>query len=167
MKTIIVFLLGALAGAYGFYVYEQPSATAAASSAASQARSAADEAGAKTRDAAGRMTDSISEKLRDWHLTADDIKGDLAKTGQVVRSKTAVVGERIGDARIVAMVKAKYVLDRDLSALDINVDCQDGEVGLRGTVATPDLIGKAVALALDTDGVHNVVSKLKVRPRSP
>lgn len=173
MKTaLIFFLLGAIAGAFALYVYQQPAPAAVAaastgSSLSSKARAAVDDIGAKTRDTAGRVKDSMADKLQEWHLTPDDIKADLAKTGQVVRSKTAVVGDRIGDARIVAVVKAKFVLDRDLSALDINADCRDGDVSLRGTVATHDLIGKAVVLALDTDGVHNVVSQLTVRPRVP
>jgi uncharacterized membrane protein len=173
VKTaLIFFLLGAIAGAFALYVYQQPAPAAVAaantgSSLSSKARAAVDDIGAKTRDTASRVKDSMADKLQEWHLTPDDIKADLAKTGQVVRSKTAVVGDRISDARIVAVVKAKFVLDRDLSALDINVDCRDGDVSLRGTVATHDLIGKAVVLALDTDGVHNVVSQLTVRPRVP
>jgi osmotically-inducible protein OsmY len=173
MKTALIsFLLGVIAGAFGLYLYQQPApaavtATSAGSSLSSKAHATADNLGARTRATADRMTDSIADKLQDWHLTSDDIKADLAKTGEVVRSKTAGVGDRIGDGRIVAVVKAKFILDRDLSALDINVDCRDGEVSLRGTVATPDFIGKAVVLALDTDGVRNVVSKLTVRLRGP
>ena len=172
MKTLFVFLLGAIAGAFAYYVYEQParpSETAADTGAAlsAKARSAADDMGTKTRDAAVRVKDSVSEKLVEWHLTSDDIKADLAKTGQVVRSKTAAAGDRISDARIVTVVKAKYVLDRDLSALDIKIDCTDGAVVLNGIVATPELVGRATALALETDGVHLVTSRLKVKTKSP
>jgi osmotically-inducible protein OsmY len=80
----------------------------------------------------------------------------------VVRSKAAVAGEKITDARILTVIKAKYVLDRDLSAIDINVDCKDGDVVLNGTVASADLIGRAAVLALDTNGVRNVTSRLTV-----
>jgi uncharacterized membrane protein len=173
MKTaFIFFLLGAIAGAFALYVYQQPaplSATGATTGTAlsAKARTAAEDVGAKTRDTAERMKDSVSEKLVDWHLTSDDIKADLAKTGQVVRAKTATAGDRIADARIVTVVKAKFVLDRDLSALDISIDCRDGAVVLNGVVATPELIGRATALALETDGVHLVTSRLKVKPRAP
>ena len=172
MKILFIFLLGAIAGGFALYVYQQPeplSAKAADTGAAlsAKARSAAEDVGAKTRDTAGRVKDSVSEKLVEWHLTSDDIKADLAKTGQVVRSKTAEAGDRIGDARIVTVVKAKYVLDRDLSALDINIGCTDGAVVLNGTVATPDLVGRATALALETDGVHLVTSRLKVKTKAP
>ena len=42
----------------------------------------------------------------------------------------------------------------------IRVDCRDGEVTLAGTVTNAENLGRAVALALDTDGVHNVISKI-------
>jgi osmotically-inducible protein OsmY len=74
-----------------------------------------------------------------------------------------VAGQAIGDAAIVGEIKAKYVMDKDLSARDIHVDCTDGYVTLSGTVASPDLIGKAVVLALDTHGVRNVTAKLGAR----
>ena len=163
MKTaLIFFLLGAIAGAYALHVYQQPEP-----SLAGKARAAAEDAGTKTHEAALIMKDSLSDKLQDWHLTSDDIKADLEKTGEVVRSKAAAAGDRIGDARIVTVVKAKYVLDRDLSALDLNIDCRDGEVVLNGVVATPGLIGRATALALETDGVRRVTSHVKVKPRTP
>jgi len=162
MKTVFIFILGALAGAYLLHVYRQP-----APSLTAQARTVAETVGAKTHDTAVSVKDSVSDKLQDWHLTADDIKADLDKTGQVVRSKTAAAGDRIGDARIVTVVKAKYVLDRDLSAHDLKIDCRDGEVLLTGVVATPALIGRATALALETDGVRRVTSLVKVKPHAP
>lgn len=82
-----------------------------------------------------------------------------------MRNKAVAAGERISDARVVALVKAKYVLAGDLSAIDIGVECHNGEVTLTGVVASPELIGRAIALALDTTGVHNVASKLTVHPK--
>lgn len=170
MKTLLVFLLGAAVGAFALSYYQQnnatsapATATASAESLADRARTTGDRALSKTKEVAENVRDSIGEKLADWHLTPDEIKADLAKTGEVVRSKTRTAGEAISDARAIAVIKAKYVLDRELSALDIKVDCHDGDVTLRGTVASAAILGKAVAVALDTDGVHHVVSKLSVK----
>ena len=160
MGKLFFFLLGLLAGGYAVHVYEHREPAPAPSNAGTGAT-----LGDKTRDTAANARDTISEKLRDWHLTGDDIKADLAKTGEVVRSKAAVAGDRISDARIVTVLKAKYVLDRDLSALDISVDCRDGHVTLTGTVASPDLVGKAVAIALDTSGVTHVVARLSTEAK--
>lgn len=162
MKTaLLFFLLGLAAGIIGMGLYAErhPSAVGPADRAGHAAHEAAD----RTRSAAANARDTFEQKLQDWHLTGDDIKADLARTGQVVREKSAVVGGAISDARILSVIKAKYLLDRDISAFDINVDVTAGEVVLRGRVASADLIGKAVGLALDTDGVRTVKSSLVVQ----
>lgn len=161
MKTaLLFFLLGLAAGAIGMGLYAErhPSNL----SPTEKARAAASNAADRTESAAANARDTFQEKLQDWHLTGDDIKADLAKTGQVVREKSARVGGAISDARILSVIKAKYLLDRDISTFDINVDVSAGEVLLQGHVTSVDLIGKAVGLALDTDGVRNVRSKLIV-----
>ena len=45
----------------------------------------------------------------------------------------------------------------------ISVSTTDGRVTLSGNVANARLIGKAMALALETDGVREVSSTLKVK----
>jgi hypothetical protein len=147
MKTaFFFFLLGAVAGGYAIHVYDQkqpgPDRDADASHPASEVR------------------EEVADKMRQWHLTPDEIRADLAHTGEVVRENAAVAGDKIADARIVTVIKSKFVLDRDLSAIDIHVEANDGRVKLSGTVASNDLIAKAVMLALDTSGVKSVSAKL-------
>jgi osmotically-inducible protein OsmY len=164
-NALILLLIGGILGAVALHLYTQREAQAQTAEASSPAQnpqpdnpSLAD----KARDSADSVKDAINDKLTEWHLTPDDIKNDLAKTGQVVRTKAQAVGEKIADGRIVTVIKAKYVLDHDLSAIDISVESNDGQVDLGGTVASPELIGKAIALALDTDGVRGVTSKIAV-----
>jgi osmotically-inducible protein OsmY len=138
MKSILFFLLGAAAGAYGMYVYN------------------------------GRESytgDIVSERLDEWHLTPGDVRADLQTTGQVVRARARAASETINDLRIVGTIKAKFVLDRDLSATEIHVRSKDGQVTLEGTVSGPALVGKATALALDTEGVSNVTAQLTVQSK--
>ena len=68
------------------------------------------------------------------------------------------------DARIVAAIKAKYAADSDLSVWRISVSSDQGHVTLSGTVSAEENIGKAVALALEADGVRDVTSTLAVKP---
>jgi hypothetical protein len=138
MKAIFFFLLGAVAGAYGMYVY------------------------------AGRESEAkhgVAARLQEWKLDPDDVRADLGKTGQVVRARARAAGEQINDLRIVATIKAKYILDRDLSATDIHVQSRNGQVSLNGTVSAPEFVGKATALALDTEGVSNVTARVSVQAR--
>lgn len=128
----------------------------------------AESAAAKTKEAAIEAKDAVADKLVEWKLTPSDIKDDLAKTGRVVRDKTLAAGEKVGgaldNARLVTVINGKYVSDSDLSALKINVDATDGVVTLKGTVASAELIGRAIALALHTEGVTQVISLLTIAP---
>ena len=144
MKALFFFVIGVFAGAYAVHV--------------------ADTRWPAVREA-GSARDAIGERLREWHLGTDDIRGDLARTGQVVRAKAEIAGGRIGDLRLAAVIKAKFVLDRDLGAGEIAVAVADGSVTLTGTAPSAEAIGRATALALDTEGVRSVTARLAVRPR--
>lgn len=112
--------------------------------------------------------DRIARKLREWRLAPDDIRRELDRAGEVIRRESRALGDRLGgatlDARIVTVIKARYTLDRELSAWDIAVASNQGHVTLSGTVNSPELIGRAIVLALDTEGVVDVVSSLRVKP---
>ena len=135
--------------------------------AADRTAAAVDTAADKTRAAATDVSNAVSDKMTEWKLTSADIKADMEKGGRVVRSKTAAAGQAVGgtvdNARIVTVINGKLVADSDLSALKINVDADQGKVTLKGTVSSPELIGKAMLLALDTDGVTQVTSELTVK----
>jgi osmotically-inducible protein OsmY len=156
MKAAVFFLLiGAILGAIGWRYYQRaqhPTLTQQAENLAGQARVAA-----------GDTKQAVVAKAEDWKLTPDNIRGELAQSGRVVRSKARDMGDSIADARIVAVIKGKFVVDNNLSVLAISVACTDGSVTLTGSATSPENIGRAVTLALETHGVHHVVSQLVVR----
>jgi osmotically-inducible protein OsmY len=158
MKLVIALLLGVGIGAAAVWVYSTKEGKAAVQSAGEQIQ-------ATSKSAQG----TVEEKLRVLHLRPGEIQDELAKTGQIVRREASAAGKAIADAtadaRTTAMIKAKLIGSHDLSALSISVNTTAGIVTLSGTVATPDDIGKAMLLAMDTDGVREVVSTLQVKPK--
>jgi hypothetical protein len=106
----------------------------------------------------------ISARLAEWKLTPADIKSEFESSGQVVRSRTAGAGEPTGpmDSMLITQVTDKLTGDTDTSALNITVSANQGIVSLEGSAASLQQIGKAVALALDTDGVTQAISKIKL-----
>jgi osmotically-inducible protein OsmY len=112
---------------------------------------------------------SLEEQLRSLHLGTNDIREELAKTGQVVRQKAKGAGQAIADAtvdaRITATIKAKFLADPDLSALSISVNTTAGVVTLSGMVERPEDVGKAMVLALNTEGVNRAISTLQVKAK--
>ena len=127
-------------------------------------------AGQEIKSTAQNAGDALADKLHSWKLDRENITNELARTGRVIRDKANAAGQALKDAtadgRVTAAIKAKYVRDSDLSAWDIHVSTTDGVVTLSGTVSSPELVGKAMGLALDTDGARQVVSTLQVKPKS-
>jgi len=186
MKTLLIFALGLAAGVFGYRLYLQrtpappptPTSTREVEAAAppqiktveptplkEKVARVAHDVGERSRELARETQTAVGDKLRDWKLAPEDLREDLKRGGAIVRTKARQAGADLSDARIVAVVKAKYVLDRELSARGLDVDVKAGEVTLRGEVASEALIGHAIALALDTDGVVSVVSRLTVAAR--
>ena len=159
-------LLGIIIGAGALWFYGNshtiPGMQAAERRAGVQASKALD----SVQGAAERAKQSLPGALEALELRASDISREMADTGKVVRRSARdlgnVVADATADARITTAIKAKLAADPDLSALDISVDTTAGRVTLAGKVASPELIGRAMALALETTGVDGVVSTLQV-----
>ena len=155
MKVFITLLVGIVIGAAAVWFYQT-----------GQGRSSVRSAGEQIENGAKSARDAVQEKLRVLDLRPEDIKDDLARGGQIVRRKAREAGQAIADvtadARITAAIKGKLLTNRDLSALSISVNTTGGIVTLSGTASSPEDISKAMLLAMDTDGVIEVISTLQV-----
>lgn len=72
------------------------------------------------------------------------------------------IGQRIDDAKIVTVVKADLVKDKELSAMRINVDSTQGKVVLRGTAPNSTAKERAESIAKSVNGVVSVDNNLTV-----
>lgn len=122
---------------------------------------------AETTNAASHFSDALRARLDALDLRADEVRNELAKTGKIVRRKATDFGQAVADqardARDTASIKAKFATDPDLSVWQISVSCTDGHVTLSGSVDKPEDVAKAVAYALDVDGVTDVTSTIIVK----
>lgn len=100
-------------------------------------------------------------------LDASKIAEELKQTGRVVRRRAVKTAEKVAevtkDARTTAAIKTKLAIDPQLSALDVSVDTTDGRVTLAGRADSPAAIARAIEIAFEEEGVHEVVSTLQVR----
>ena len=154
MKFMLGLILGIILAGAGVWIYTERHHNATA------------------QDAKNRIESTFNgvkeSVLTNWkNLRTDEIKEELARTGQVVRQKAQDFGHTVADAtadaRITATIKGKLLASPDLSALSISVSTTAGRVTLSGTVSSADKIREAMQLALDTDGVQGVVSTLQVK----
>ena len=141
-KVLLIFLLGAAAGAGGFWFFQQ-----------SKTKSQLAEAKDRVTYAAWKAGKSIQE-------FAGEIRKELSHSGQVVREKATTTGNAISAATVTATLKAKLLAESGLRG--VGVETTDGVVTLSGAVATHEDIARAMKLALEADGVHKVVSKIQV-----
>jgi len=138
--------------------------------AAQRAEERADAQTEKARQLAGESAEhaakALSARMEALELRTEDIRKELAAKGRVVRRRAKDLGEAATsaalDARATAEIKAKLAAAPDLSALRISVSTTAGKVTLEGTVSSHELVGRAMALALETDGVRDVESRLRV-----
>jgi hypothetical protein len=75
-------------------------------------------------------------------ITSEQIKDELARSGRVIREKATKAGEAISDAATNTRIST----------------------AISGTVSSPEQISRAMDLALQTEGVHKVVSTLQLNP---
>jgi len=120
-----------------------------------------------TAEAIHGAVTALDAKLAAWHLTSTDIERELTQTGKVVRRQMSDFGSTIADAandtKVTTKVKAKLALDKELNTFSIGVTTTDSRVTLTGNVTTSKQISRAIVLALETEGVREVASTLRVK----
>jgi len=77
-------------------------------------------------------------------------------------STTEKVKESLEDAAITTKIKTDFATDKQVSALKIHVDTDNGVVTLSGDAKTKEEANKAVSIAKNTKGVMSVKNEIKV-----
>jgi len=73
-------------------------------------------------------------------------------------------GEYVDDSTITTKVKAEFVKDKTVSALDVKVETFKGVVQLSGFVNTAAEKSQAETIAASVNGVKSVQNKITVKP---
>jgi hyperosmotically inducible protein len=84
------------------------------------------------------------------------------QTTPSARSTMDKTKEAVGDAAITTKVKAKFAKDRDVSAMNIKVDTDNGVVKLSGNAKSQAEADKAAEIAKNTEGVASVSNDIRV-----
>ncbi|MBA4147100.1 MAG: BON domain-containing protein [Verrucomicrobia bacterium] len=156
MKTLFVLLIGAAIGIGAYLYFLGPERRADRTGAEREASASAE-----------TLKDKVSQGLT--NLDTREIQDELERTGRVIRKKAEQAGTAIKDAtadtRITTEIKGRFALDPDLSSLRISVNTTDGIVTLAGSASSAEEVKRAMAIALETEGVREVASTIQVKQR--
>ena len=97
------------------------------------------------------------------NLLAAAILGLALVAGCASTSKQESTGEYIDDTTLTTKVKAKFVDDKAVSAMNINVETFKGTVQLSGFVNSKQDVDKALMVARTVKGVESVKNDMRVK----
>jgi len=111
-----------------------------------------------------QKVEGVKEVKNDLRLAATDAaaaptEGSAAQLGHETE-------RALSDSTITAKVKAALVREKDLSAMDVNVETKEGVVQLSGFVDAKDQQDRAGKIAQSIEGVKDVKNDLRLKPGS-
>ncbi len=166
MKTVIAVLIGVIIGAGAVWFLNADDPVMTPQETEERVTQEMREAGDALQDAGEQARQAWDARLEALQLRAEDIQEELAEDSQIIRRKARDFGEAAVDVAVdtstTATIKAKLAADEKLSTFDVSVSTTQGYVTLSGTVESPEHIGRAIALALETENVREVASNLRV-----
>ncbi len=95
-------------------------------------------------------------------LLAAMVLGAVVAAGGCANMGEKSAGQTFDDTAITAKVKAKFIADKEVSALDIKVDTYRGTVQLSGFAGNPDEVERAARLAREVNGVREVKNDIRL-----
>jgi Predicted periplasmic or secreted lipoprotein len=125
---------------------------------------------ADNRTAGQRIDSGVSTAQRAGADASRSAKDATASAGAKLDSAAdntkamgAAAGDKIDDASITAQVNASLAKDKDLSAIKIDVDTQNGVVTLSGPAPTATAKERASQIARSVKGVSSVNNQLTIK----
>jgi osmotically-inducible protein OsmY len=111
-----------------------------------------------------RQTDGVTEVEDLLRVTEQPAATSGRDAPRRARERDSALDDRLErpDLWITTKVQAKYFVDDEVRARNIDVDTRGGVVTLRGTVDSYAIRRQAVALARNTEGVREVRDELQV-----
>lgn len=87
----------------------------------------------------------------------------ISNAGMVSKEPGSTVRNIIPDSAITASIKSDFLADKAINGLSIHVETINGVVTLTGTVPNSEMKMRAESIAQSTDGVKEVISKLRIK----
>ncbi len=120
------------------------------------------DSGQENRTVGQKVDSAISKVNKQADQAAAEVKKGVDVASADAGKAIDVAGNKVKDAAITASVSAELVRDPALSALNIDVDTNDGRVSLHGVAPSAEARERATQIAQRVDGVVGVDNQLQV-----
>lgn len=116
----------------------------------------------------GKVDSTVDKKLAEELVTGiDGVESVDNRLSVIDEAKETLAAEKeessqLVDAKIATVVKSRYLMDSDISGLDIDVDVKDSNVTLTGSVDSESERALAIEIAKNTADVKDVNDRLTV-----
>jgi len=116
----------------------------------------------------GKVDNSVDKKLAEELVVGIDGVTSVDNQLTIIDSDSdePLIDEdtssQLTDAKIATVVKSRFLMDTDISGLDIDVDVTDSNVVLKGTVESESERALAIEIAKNTAEVESVEDQLTV-----
>ena len=115
----------------------------------------------------GKVDSSVDKKLAEELITGIDGVESVDNQLTILDTESeAMISEEtsseLTDAKIATVVKSRLLMDSDISGLDIDVDVEESNVTLKGTVGSESERALAVEIAKNAAEVKDVDDQLSV-----
>lgn len=114
--------------------------------------------------AAGEQADSAAARTSEASKdAAARARAGADKAADSTRAMGAKASDKVDDATITSKVKTALAADKDLAAIQIDVDTKNGVVTLTGPAPSADARKRATDVAKNVKGVSSVNNQLTVK----
>lgn len=117
----------------------------------------------------GKVDSTVDKKLAEELVVGIDGVASVDNQLTVVTNEDDDEGmisdetsSKLTDAKIATVVKSRFLMDSDISGLDIDVDVKDSKVVLKGSVDSESERALAIEIAKNTSEVKSVDDQLTV-----
>jgi osmotically-inducible protein OsmY len=113
----------------------------------------------------------IAGRVTEWKLSGSDVQAEIDRGGAIERTKEIGADQPTGnmeDEALHTLINNRLLADSEgVRVATTQTQVKNGVVTMNCAAATPDMIGRAIAIILDTPGVTKVTAQAKIDTSMP
>ena len=110
----------------------------------------------------GKVDSEVESDLAEELIESLEAVKEVENELSVIATNDRDSSNTLMDAKVATVIETRYIMEPEVSALDIDIEAENGVVKLTGMVSSDAERDLAVAIAENTDDVKDVIDELEV-----